>query len=181
MNDERNGGLVLFALIALAINFLPTTHAEDGGDARVTGAVAESYRSDKQSSTAFRAAVAVVDTAATTLSDANLLVCGEFDLGAPGVSGAARKTVTCTPHFSAASATVSVTFYTTWKNTDGTYADSFKKQGPVLFTAPASGSVRNSRYIAETNFFDSTGANVGFFVVSTAPSSGNVSLFCGSQ
>ena len=113
--------------------------------------------------------------------DANLSLCGEFDHGAPGTVGAARKTVSLTPYFSVASATVSVTVYTAWKNdpTVATYTG-VKRQGPFAFTGAAS-AVRGGKYLAETAFLDSTGANVAFFVVSTAPSAGTVDLFCGSQ
>jgi hypothetical protein len=183
---DRDTNKVLLAIAAIAgfvmllITQIPPAVAEDGARADITQGAAISYRSDKQTSF-FRTAIAVVDTAATTLSDVNLSTCGEFDLGEPGKPGAARQTINVTPHFSAAAATVSVTVYTGWKNSDGTYADQIKKQGPVTFTAPASGSQRATRYVGTTQFFDSTGSNVAWIVVSTAPSSGTVSFAVGSQ
>lgn len=172
--------LLLLALVIGLRIWPPFAHAEDGGSASIGQGVATHYRSDRQV-TAFRTGIAVVDTAATTLSDANLTLCGEFDLGVPTQMGAARKSISLTPYFSAASATVSVTVYTAWKAdpTVATYTG-VKRQGPYTFTAPSS-AVRSSRYLAETEFLDSTGANVAFFVISTAPSSGTVDLYCGSQ
>lgn len=173
--------LLLIALFLGLKIWPPFAKAEDGGPAQINTSVAESYRSDKQTA-AFRSSIAVVDTAATTVSDANLALCSEFDCGAPGVIGAARKTITVTPYFSVAAATVSVTVYTAYKAdpTVATYTG-VKKQGPVTFTAPASGSARGGLYIAPTEFFDSTGANVAFIVVSTAPSSGTATFWVGSQ
>lgn len=174
--------ILFFALLLVIVRaWPPMAQAEDGASAGpINQTVATSYRSDRQL-TAFRSALGVADAASTTLSDVNLALCGEFDLGAAGVAGAARKTITLTPYFSVASATVSVTVYTGWKAdpTTATYTG-IKRQGPFTFTAAAA-AVRSSRYLAETAFFDSTGANVAFFVVSTAPSSGTVDLYCGSQ
>ncbi len=173
--------------ILLALLFLvgakcwpPAVMAENGGSALIGQGVATSYRSDRQT-TAFRTGISAVDTASVTLSDANLTTCTEFECGLTGVLGAARKTISVTPYFSTASATVSITCYTAWKADPATATyTGVKRQGPIVFTA-ASSAVRSSRYLGETYFFDSTGANVAFFVVSTAPSAGTVDLWCGSQ
>jgi len=174
--------LVLVLFLVLLRAWPPQARAEDAGSAGpIAQTVAVSYKSDRQT-TAFRSGLAAADTAAvSTMSDANLATLGEFDLGTAGVAGAARKTINVTAYCSAASATVSVTVYTGWKADPltATYTG-LKRQGPFTFTA-ASTAIRNSRYLAETIFLDSTGANVAFFVVSTAPSSGTVDLYCGSQ
>lgn len=180
--NVSKGELLLLAAFFLALfrAWPPEAQAEDGGAATIGQGVATHYRSDRQTA-AFRTSISVVDTAATTLSDANLTSCGEFDLGEVGVKGSARKTIMVTPYFSTASATVSVTVYTAWKADPATATyTGVKRQGPYTFTA-ASSAVRSSRYLAETIFVDSTAANVAFFVVSTAPSAGTVDLYCGSE
>lgn len=177
--QNRWGSYLPLALLLLLVGLKIAT-AEDGAAAAVAQSVANAYKTDRQTA-AFRSGVAVLDTAATTLSDANLALLGEFDTGTAGSLGAARKTVTVTPYFSTAAATVSITVYSAWKADPAvaTYTG-VKRQGPFTFTAP-SAAVRDSRYIAETVFVDSTAANVMFFVVSTAPSAGTVDLYCGSQ
>jgi hypothetical protein len=176
---------LILALVLLVVRagdvWPPKASAEDGGSAgTIAQTVATSYRTDRQTA-AFRTGLSSADTAATTLSDANLASCGEFDLGTAGTVGAARKTISLTPYFSVAGATVSVTVYTAYKADPAvaTYTG-VKRQGPVTFTA-ASSAVRGARYLSETQFFDSTGANVAFFVISTATSSGTVDLWCGSN
>jgi len=176
--------LGLVALIALGAFFsAPHAKAADGEVSVINAVNANAYKFDRQD-TVFRSSVSVVDTAATNMSDANLALTPQLDIGG-------RKNVSVSPHFTAnSSATVSVMLVMGWQATPGGAITGVRYLGPVTLTAPASairkrndgagGTGGTDRYVGETYVFDSLAGNVGWLIVTTAPSSGNVSFWTGT-
>lgn len=158
-------GIVLTWLLA------PLVMAANNEVQNVGSAVALGYKFDRQT-VLFRDDVAVVDTAATTTSTANLDLTPQF-----GANG--RKNVTVSARFTVASATVSVMYVACYEDSAGVIIP-LGYLGPVTLTAPASGKQINTLYTAETYVFDTLGGNTGYLLVSTAPSSGTVDFWVGS-
>lgn len=179
-----NKVLVFFACVVLLIGLMAASWHEalaaSGESANVGAGVNVGYKFDRQT-TAHRTSIAVVDTAATTMTNANLATCTEFLVGG-------RKNVSVSPHFSVNNATISLMYVAVWK--DGDVVTGVRTLGPVTLSGPGSAiRVRNDgtngaggtdRYVGETYVWDSLGANVGYVVCTTAPSSGTVRLWIGS-
>lgn len=167
--------LVFFAVLFSQV--VRQTHAEDGGPTTIQQGVADAYRTDRQT-TYFRSGVTAADAAATTMSDANLAACGEFDLNTPGTVGASRQTVSVSARFSAASRSCKVRWVAGHKTTAGVLWI-LGMSDEVTLTG-TSAYVRDTRYPAPTCLFDSYGGNVGYLVVTDPPASGTVSFAVGS-
>jgi hypothetical protein len=159
---------LIFGLAGLG--HLAETKAADGELANVGQAVSTGYKFDRQT-VVFRDDIAVVDTAATTLSDVNLALTPRFD-----VEG--RVNVPVSARFSTAAATVKVRWVAGWY--DGTTFYMTNMSPEITFTAPAAGLQRNSLYTPASYVFDSYGGRVGYLVVTDAPSAGTVDFWVGS-
>lgn len=156
-------------LLLVALNMGLTARAADGESASVSNAVSTGYKFDRQTA-AFRTGVAVVDTAATTMSDANLTACGVFD--AEG-----RINIPVSARFSVASRTCKIRLVSAWYTTSGTWLVTGMSDEVTL---TGSGIQRSSKYVAPNYVFDSYGGRVVFILVTEAPASGTVDLWVGS-
>jgi hypothetical protein len=171
---KRHFYLVATALIVaswLLSPFVLQALAANNETVNLSGATSLGYKPDRQT-LVFRNDVAVVDTAATTMSTTNLDLTPQF-----GVNG--RKNVSVSARFSVAAATVSVVYVACWEDSTGTIVP-LGYLGPVTLTAPASGFRLDTLYTPQSYVFDSLGGNTGYLIVSTAPSSGTVDFWVGS-
>lgn len=164
--------LLIVASWLFAPLFMAVVKAANNESAGLGGGVSVGYKADRQTAL-FRDDVAVVDTAATTVSGTNLNLTPQF-----GVNG--RKNVTVSARFTDAAATVSVTYVACYEDDTGAVTP-LGYLGPITLTAPASGFRVNTLYTAQTYVFDSLGGNTGFLLVSTAPSAGTVDFWVGSH
>lgn len=156
-------------LIVTSIDLGIQARAADDESASIGQGVSTGYKFDRQT-VAKRTGVAVVDTAATTASDANLATAGEF--GAEG-----RINISVSARFSDSGQTCKVRLVSAWWTTAGTYVVTGVSDE---ITLAASSLTRGGKYVAPTYVFDSAGARSVFLVVTQAPGAGTVDFWMGS-
>lgn len=171
--------IIAVAFSSLTMNVLEHARAANGETSTINQVVADAYKFDRQTAL-FRSAVAVVDTAATTMSHANLVLTTGALAGGTGsaFSPGGRCNIPVTARFSVAAATVTVRWVA--ENTIEAANFGMDRSNDVTLTAAASGATFGGLYTAPTYVFDSFGSPTCYLLVVTAPSSGTVSFSVGS-